>query len=279
MSDQHLLKGLSYGFLGAGTMGQAIIRGLIDSQMIKAEQVFATVRTEGKRLRIEEEFGIQTFQSNEELVERCNVIFLGIKPQDVEEVLELLKNSIRADHTVISMAAGISLNSLQKAIRQTQRIVRIMPNTPVRFRSGVVGYCALTAEPGLEALIEAILSPLGQVVPVDEGDEFQALTVASGSGVGFVFELMIYWREWLEQYGFDQTTARQMTVQTFFGAAQLAASDEGLSLDDLQAKVVSKKGVTDAGLKSMRELEIDRALRISFEKAILRDTELGRLLS
>ena len=91
-----------------------------------------------------------------------------------------------------------------------------------------------------------------------------------------MLELMEYWRDWIEEHGFDPETSRQMVVQTFLGAAMMAEKAGEQSLLDLQEKVVSKKGVTAAGLQSMRELEIERALRYSFEKAVLRDQELAR---
>ena len=111
---------------------------------------------------------------------------------------------------------------------------------------------------------------------VDEDESFEALTVASSSGIGFVFELMIYWSEWLEERGFSKEEARDITVQTFSGASVLAETSQNLDLTELQKKVVSKKGVTAAGLNSIRELDIERCLRISFEKAVLRDREIGK---
>src|SRR5262249_45914397 len=157
---------------------------------------------------------------------------------------------------------------------QCNQIVRVMPNTPVRIQKGVVGYCLSKNDIGMERWVEHAFAPLGLVVKVDEGEPFQALTVTCGAGVGFVFELMIYWQEWLEERGIDPELAKKMTVQTFVGASLLAERSEGQSLVDLQHKVASKKGVTATGLDSMRELEIERALRYSFEKAALKDREL-----
>jgi pyrroline-5-carboxylate reductase len=99
--------------------------------------------------------------------------------------------------------------------------------------------------------------------------------VACSSGTGFIFEMMLYWQEWLEEHGFDGEVARRMTTETFLGASLLATQSKE-SIDELQARVTSKKGVTAAGLQSMRELEIERALRISFEKAAMRNKEIGR---
>ena len=87
---------------------------------------------------------------------------------------------------------------------------------------------------------------------------------------------LYYWKEWLEEHDFDPKIAQAMTVQTFLGASEIATKNSETSLLDHQARVTSKKGVTWAGLDSMRELEVERALRYSFEKAVLRDKEIGR---
>ena len=146
----------------------------------------------------------------------------------------------------------------------------------MRLGKGVVGYCLPDGMDHLSTFMESLLCPLGYVVKVSEGEAFEALTVACSSGVGFVFELMVYWQEWLEEHGFEPEVARQLTVDTFNGAAALAKDKSSTEISELQRQVVSKKGVTAAGLESMRELEVERALRYSFEKAVLRDRDLGK---
>lgn len=268
---------MQIGFMGVGNMSQAIIRALLDSGHIKKDQLFATNRSVGKLQKVTEEFGIQGIANNEELLEKCDVVILAMKPQDLIAAIEPISSSFEASHTVISLAAGVSLGQIQKVIYKTKRLVRVMPNTPVRICQGVVGYCMSSQADGLGSLIEGLFAPLGLVVRVDEGEEFEALTVSCSSGIGFVFELMQYWQEWLEEHDFHPEVAKAMTVKTFLGASQLAdQSANSVSFQDLQDNVTSKKGVTAAGLHSMRELEIERLLRYSFEKAVLRDRELGQ---
>ena len=175
----------------------------------------------------------------------------------------------------MSLAAGIPLKKLQQVLFQVIQLARIMPNTPTKIQKAVVGYCVGPKAIALETTIRNLLSSLGLLVPVTVGEMFESLTVASGAGTGFVLEFMSYWTEWLLDYGFDEITAKAVTVQTFLGAAQLAEVSSEMNLEELQNQVVSKKGVTAAGLDSIRELEIERVLRISFEKAVLRDRELG----
>lgn len=265
------------GFLGFGNMAQAMAKALLESQTLLPQNIYATNRSPTKLQKFREHWSINALQNNEELIEKVDVVVLATKPQDLLSVLEPLARSFSNDQLVLSLAAGLPLRSLGRVIPHVKKLGRVMPNTPIQIRKAVIGYC-LSAEAEMEAAwLEEILTPMGYVVAVQEGEPFEALTVSCGSGTGFVFELMEYWQEWLEEHGFESQVARQMTVETFLGTALLAQSEGEIPLAELQEKVVSKKGVTYAGLASMRELEIERALRYSFEKAVLRDRELSRL--
>jgi len=271
-----LIKNRKIGFIGTGNMGQAIIKALVDSKSVEPGNLYATNRSFGKLKKVEELYGVKPLGTNEELVDTCEIIVLAVKPQDLAQVLEPIASSFDGGHLVISLAAGFSTDSLERLIPNAGGIARAMPNTPANIQRAVVGYCLAEKAGAYQATVEEFLNPLGLVVPAEEGDPFVALTVSCGSGTGFVFELMQYWQEWVEEHGFEPETARKMVVQTFLGAAELAAANESTSIQELQDRVVSKKGVTFAGLQSMRELEIERALRYSFEKAALRDQEISR---
>jgi pyrroline-5-carboxylate reductase len=264
------------GFIGCGNMSQTLIRGWLESKTLTVQQIFATNRSPGKLKKFSEETLIRAFPSAEPVLEQCDVIILGMKPQDLLQAVEDIQHAFTENQVVISMAAGVSTAKIKKAINTPVRVVRIMPNTPSIIKEGVIGYCMERDDQDLRSLIEDLFSPLGVVIETDEGEGFEALTVSSSSGVGFVFELMIYWREWLEEHGFDSETATLMTIKTFLGASKLADSLGSQNLEDLLAKVTSKQGVTAAGLNSMRELELERGLRYSFEKAALRDRELSK---
>lgn len=257
-------------------MAQAMIKAMVETGTVSPENLYATNRTPGKLKKVEELYKVKPLQNNEELVDICDIVVLAVKPQDLTQVLEPIASSFHEGQLVISIAAGFSLQSLQKLLPQVQGLARVMPNTPATVQKAVVGYCLADGSEAYEGTVEDLMKPLGLVVPVEEGEAFEALTVSSGSGTGFVFELMQYWQEWIEEHGIDPHMARRMVVQTFLGAATLAEAFEEVSLQDLQDRVTSKKGVTAAGLQSMRELEIERALRYSFEKAAIRDQEISR---
>lgn len=264
------------GFIGAGNMSQALIEGWITRGLLKPEEIFVSNRTEGKLNRVVENYRVRGAKTNEEVVDRCDVVIIAIKPQDFDAAIEPIASSFHEDQIVISLAAGVQLRKLKRLLPKSTHLVRVMPNTPARVGRGVFAYCTPKENLRVDRWMERMFGPLGQVVKLDEGDQFQAAAVATSAGVGFVFELMIYWQEWLEERGIDAALARAMTVQTFAGAAELATATPNLSVEELQAKVTSKKGMTAAGLESMREFEIERCLRYSFEKCALKERDLSQ---
>ncbi len=271
-----MLKHLNVGFIGTGNLAQAMMKGLIESQTLEKTKIFASNRSTGKLQKVAEVLGIQTVNNNEAVIEKCPIVILAMKPQDLIAAVEPLGSIFDNDQIVVSLAAGIEFDRLAKLMPRC-RLVRVMANTPSIIRRGVLGFCLKAPDGAVEALMEDLLKPLGYVVRLEEGDSFEALTVSCAAGTGFVFELMIYWQEWIEERGIDPVTARKMTVETFLGASLLASQSEASSIEDLLHKVTSKKGVTEAGLQSMQELEIERALRYSFEKAAIKNQELSRI--
>ncbi len=269
-----LLKTMKIGFIGAGHMAQTLIKGILESKLIRPEQIIVSNRTPGKLLKVTELYHVQTRAHNEQVVEECDVVILAMKPQDLPAAVEVFANRFEPHQTIVSLAAGINLKTLEK-IMPVGRMVRLMPNTPSVIGRGVIGFLTQHQDEIVGDLMEDLFSTLGILMEVDTEDQFDALMISCSSGTGFVFEMMMYWQDWIGERGFSDDQSKQMVIETFLGASLLAAQSVGIDLEELQARVTSKKGVTAAGLNSMRELEIERALRISFEKAALRSKEIS----
>jgi len=264
------------GFIGAGNMAHVLIEGWLAKNLIQPADLVVSNRTPGKLQKLSDNFKVKTVATNEAVVDQADVVILAVKPQDLEGAVENISTSFGEDQMVISLAAGVTLRKLKKLLPHCKHLVRVMANTPARVMQGSFAYCGSGANIRTDLFMERMFKPLGFTLKLEEGDAFEAFSVASSAGVGFVFELMIYWQEWLEEHGMDAETAQQLTVHTFLGTASLALKSAPQSLEDLQSKVTSKKGITAAGLDSMRELEIERLLRYSFEKSALRDRELAQ---
>lgn len=270
-----LLKTYKVGFIGAGHMAQALIKGMVESKLLRPEQILVSNRTPGKPLKLKELYQIQTREHNEQIVEECEIVILAMKPQDLPSAMANLVSAFTENQIVISLAAGISMRSLEKMIPHG-RLVRLMPNTPSLIGRGVLGLLSSKKDAAVIEITKDLFSGLGVILELDTEDQFDALMISCSSGTGFVFEMMMYWQDWITEHGFTPEQAKVMTIETFVGASLLAAQSAGVDIEELQQRVTSKKGVTAAGLNSMRELEIERALRISFEKAALRSQEIAR---
>lgn len=268
------MSALKVGFIGAGNMTQMILQGLKQSGHIPMESFFVADVIQNRAAKVGQEYGAQVVPSNEEIFDNCQVIVLAVKPDQIRSVLEPLRGAIIESHIILSIAAGVALKDLRNLV-QNARVARLMPNTPISVGHGVVGVYADKSDQSLLTVIEDIFAPIATLIPMAEEHTLDVLTVACGSGPGFLFEVMQIWQEWIEQFDIDERAARTMVIQTFLGSAFLANSAKE-NFYALQEKVVSKKGVTEHGLQGMRDGNIDGILRIGFEKAMMRAKSLQR---
>ncbi len=263
-----------FGFIGAGQMAQSTIEALVNKLQISPKSIFVTNKSSTKAQSLADQYGVQFVGSTDELLDQATWIFLAMKPQDFEEALTGFVKAFDENHVVLSFCAGISLEILKNYLPTAKNFVRVMPSLGTRFGIGMLPYVWSSEKRNLETTIEDVLSVLGTPVLATESETFEAAMVGCSSGLGFIYELMGIWKDWLEERGFDPELAHNMVVQTFKTAAVVAEKSTDASFEGLQNKVASKKGVTAEGLKALREMEVDRVLRVSFEKALLRDEAL-----
>ena len=279
MSDnfaKSMLKRKNIGFIGTGNLAQTLISALIDENAVAAERIYIANRTPGKPNKLKAKYPeLHYVSNNEELVENTDIVVLAMKPQNLAEAVEPISYAFDETKLVVSLAAGVNLKNLKTLVPGAGDIFRVMANTAARVKRAVFGYCSLQHNSANEEIIMELFSPLGLVVSAEEGEEFDALTVACASGTGFVLELLHYWQNWLEDRGYETEIARKMSVETFLGAALLAREMDSMSLEELREQVTSKKGVTLAGLEKMRDMEMESNFAMAFEKAIQRNKQLS----
>lgn len=279
-SDALFLKKKKIGFLGAGSMTQHILEPLLKIGVLKPEQVFVSNRSPLKLQKLAQRFSIQTCMSNEDLLEKVDIVILALKPQDLYEGLEPVLSYFRPNHEVISLAAGVSLKSLRKLLPEVQLLSRVMLSTAVKIQKAVMAYdfilrgqFAQSADEGAFS-VKALFSPLGKLLFLKGDQAFRAFTVGAGSGVAVIYELMLYWQEWLVDYDITEEEARQITQQSFLAASKMALS-ENKKISDLQKSVTSAKGVTIEVLEAMRDADLEGQLHKAFEQARLKDRQLA----
>lgn len=263
------------GFVGAGNMASALIKGLLESGVYDRERLLAADKDEVALKRISDSFGIRCYPSNLTIASLCTILLLAVKPQQIEEALGELKEAITDHHLVISIAAGIPLTMIRDIIGKDIPLIRVMPNTPALVQKGVSALAAGDlAGPEHMDIARTIFGAVGETVEVEE-TAMDAVTALSGSGPGYVFRMMECLVEAGVQNGLKEETSLNLVVQTFLGAAHLAKTSDD-SLSHLRRKVTSPGGTTAAGLAVLEEKGLREMIMEAVNAACARSRELGK---
>ncbi|MDR4947360.1 pyrroline-5-carboxylate reductase [Neobacillus cucumis] len=247
-----MLNKLRILFLGAGSMAEAMISGLVKSQRIPARQIIATNRSNSIRLtELEKNYGIKGIRKEKVAIDQADIIILAMKPKDFEESITSIKNEIQTSQLILSVMAGISTNQIAEKLREGQQVIRVMPNT-----SSMVGESATAIVPGKKAtassilLAEELLACLGTVYHLDE-EKIDIFTGIAGSGPAYFYYLMEHIERAGREGGLDAKTATQIVAQTILGAAKMAMH-QNETPSELREKVTSPNGTTAAGLEALK---------------------------
>ncbi len=263
------------GFIGAGNMATAMIKGLIESGVYEKGQLGASDKDSSALKRVTEQFGVKPYVSNRDLVNQCSTVVLSIKPQNMKDVLDEVKDGIRDDHLIISIAAGIPIKMIHDIVKRDIPLIRVMPNTPALVQKGVSALAAgAFVQPEHMAIAKAIFGAVGDTVEVEE-KMMDAVTALSGSGPGYIFRMMECMVDAGVGVGLEKETALSLVIQTFLGAAHLARSSEH-SLSHLREMVTSPGGTTEAGLCMLNEMGVAETISKTVGAACKRSVELGK---
>ena len=263
------------GFIGAGNMATALVKGLITSGLYPSDQLMASDKNEEQLRKVSDQFGLKVYASNKDLVSECRNVLLAVKPQSIREVLEGVKEEIKDVNLIISIAAGIPLKMIQSILESDIPLIRVMPNTPALIQKGVSAIA-----PGQHATKEhmdiarGIFEAVGKTVIVQE-EMMDAVTALSGSGPAYVFRVMECLVDAGERLGLEEKTSLLLVMQTVLGAAHLANESEK-SLSQLREMVTSPGGTTEAGLAVFNEKGLDHVIQEAVKAACLRGVELGK---
>lgn len=268
-------KTVQVGFIGAGRMATALARGLVSSNFLPVGHIVASDVIPEARKRFTEETGALAVDKAADVLKRSNVIFLSVKPQQMASVLEELQPKLESSHLVISIAAGVPIATLSKALGSQSRIVRVMPNTPCLVGSGASAYslgAAATGEDG--QLVERMLSTVGVAVAVPE-KLLDAVTGLSGSGPAYVYQIIEALSDGGVLAGLPRDIATKLAAQTVLGAAKMVL-ETGEHPGALKDAVASPGGTTIAGLQALEAGGLRAALIDAVAKATARSVELGK---
>lgn len=265
----------SIGFLGAGNMAGALLRGTVGRGLLEPRGVWACDVVEEKLKALGEELSIQTTGEAGAMLREVETVVLALKPQGLVETLKELADQFSARHRVISIVAGVTSGTIAGCLPAGVRIVRVMPNTPALVGAGASGVAAgPNATPGdLQASL-ALFEAVGIAVEVEES-QLDAVTALSGSGPAYVFRLMEAMEQAGVELGLALQVARKLTLQTFLGASRLAIeSDE--EPGELRRRVTSPGGTTAAALDVFEQQGLAEVLAAGMTRARDRSIELSR---
>jgi len=269
------VKGKTLGFVGAGAMGEALIKGIVTAGLVAPGSVHAfDVRAE-RIAEMSQRYGIRAATSNAEVLREADVLILAVKPQIIASVLGEMRATLGRRSLVISIAAGVPTARLREVLGAEARLIRVMPNTPALVLEGVTAIArGQGLEPGDLETAEELFRAVGKVVVLDEG-LMDAVTGLSGSGPAYVAIVIEALADGGVNMGLDRATAMTLATQTVLGAARLLA-ETGLHPGALKDMVSSPGGTTIAGVAGLEEGGVRTALITAVQRATLRSRELGR---
>jgi pyrroline-5-carboxylate reductase len=261
--------------LGAGTIGEALISGLLSSGWRTAEEIVATGRREERVAELREQLGVEATLSNAEAAAGAALVVIAVKPQDFDVLLGEIGPVVRPEQTVLSVAAAIPTAAIEQHLAEGVPVVRAMPNAPATVHEGIAGMCAgaHAEEPNL-ALAEEALAHLGAVVRVPE-PYMDAVTAVSGSGPAYFALLSEAMIEAGILLGLGREVSTQLVVQTMLGTAKLLR-DRHVHPVELRERVTSPGGTTIQAVRELEQAGVRAAFLNAIQAAMDRSRELAQ---
>lgn len=262
-----------FAFIGAGKMGETLIKGLLDSGMLRKEQIIATVRHAERLAELQTKYQIATTTDNRAAVQGADIILLCIKPQAAREVLEELAGRLVSTQMVISIIASVTTEFIEERLQNRVPVVRCMPNTPCLVGAGMTSICAGSfAAPEHLELAKAIFDHVGRTSVLDE-KYFDAVTGLGASGPAFIYVVIEALAEGGVKVGLPRKVATELAAQACLGAAQMVIQTDAHPAV-LKDAVTTPAGCTIDGILKLEE----GGLRVTLIKAIVEATRRAKEL-
>lgn len=269
---------MKIGFIGAGNMASAIVRGVVAAGL-DADEIYLTDRSGKSAPALATEVGAHALADNHELAQTADVIVLGVKPHAVEDVLKEITPEISdGSKLVISLAAGKSLASLQQATETNVPIVRVMPNVNAAIGESMTGIARGAAASSKHVeMTKEIMVPVGRCLVIDEG-HFPIFSALAGCSPAWMYQIVDDFARAGVNHGLTKHQAVAIVAQSMLGSAQMIldeAANDGATPANLIDRVTSPGGTTIAGLLAAQQSGLSAVLGLAVDAAVARDGELG----
>ena len=270
-----MLKGAKIAIIGLGKIGGALARSLVRNKIVSKENIVGTTGHRDSAREAAKRYGIKTLTDNVRAIADAHIVILAVKPQTMKKVLLELKDAIRDDQLLITLAAARTTRFIEDILQRAIPVVRAMPNTPCLVNAGMTVLC-----PGRHATKEhvavarQIFASVGLVAVIDNEELMDAVTALSGSGPAYGYIIIEALAEGGVKVGLPRSLSTVLAAQSLLGAAKMVL-ETGEHPALLKDEVTTPAGVTIDGIMALE----DGGIRVTLIKAVDRATEKSKELS
>lgn len=265
--------------IGAGSMAEALIAGMVKEDLLEASGITVTNRSNKEKLQeLKNTYGVSTTYDLQELCHGADAVMLAMKPKDALNALVSIKDILEPHTVIISVLAGVSISSMERILDKPLPIVRAMPNTSAtigKSATALAGNELVSAQSSL--MVEKIFQTVGLTKFVKE-EQLDVVTGLSGSGPAYIYYLFEAFEKGAVDLGLDKELAKDLIVQTFLGAAEML-SKTSKSASQLREEVTSPGGTTEAGLRVLADHGVQQAFINCINEATAQSKRLGEAIS
>lgn len=273
-----VISSLRLCFYGAGSMAEAVVRGLINQELAEPSRIAMFNRSNAERLsELESKYHVLVSSSPDAqiaMLRDADVIFLTMKPKDAADALRKLGGVVKPNQLLVSVVAGLSIHTMELLLGQKIPIVRTMPNTSSTIGLGATGVSFSAACTDAQRHIALTMFEAFGLTSVVEEAMLDTVTGLSGSGPAYIYYMMEAMMRAGEELGLSASASRDLTIQTVLGAAHMVKST-GETPANLRRKVTSPNGTTQAALETLNEHEFTEGVIRAIKRAAERAAEMG----
>lgn len=266
-------------FIGAGNMAEALISGIVVNNLLSPKEIWATNQSDKEKLiNLKNRYHINISYDNEELFNGTEIVVLAMKPKDVIEAMHRIKDFLKEDMVIVSLVAGVSMESLEFLAQKNLGIIRAMPNTSAAIGKSATALAANDyVSSNQKNLIKQIFDTVGMTIFVKE-KQLDAITGLSGSGPAYIYYFVEAAEKIAADLGLEEDLSKKLIIQTLKGAAEMLEKS-GKEASQLRREVTSPNGTTEAGLKVLEKNQVQEAFKECIKEATERSITLGQQLS
>ncbi|MDR1122654.1 MAG: pyrroline-5-carboxylate reductase [Endomicrobium sp.] len=262
-------------FIGSGNMASAIIGGILESNIVKSENIVCNDVVKEKVINLQKKYGVSIVEDKGEATIEADIIFLSVKPQDIPKVLDEIRHFVRSKTIIVSIVAGITTKFIEESIQKNTAVIRTMPNSPALVRSGATALCKGRFVSGdqLQRIKDLFVS-IGKAEILDEKN-FDIITALSGSGPAYIFYFCELMQKAAEKLGLDKNISKTFAIQTVYGAGKmLSITNEPAEI--LKEKVKSPNGTTEVALKYFESQKLQNIVYEAMNQAMKKSKTLSK---